>query len=66
MAAFELKSNINNVNLDKSKKNLFLYFDNSHSNETNTTKKIYGFLYIVNINKNLKKIVVKKRCFKHS
>ena len=29
MAASELKSNINNVNLNKSKKKLYLYFDNT-------------------------------------
>ena len=63
MAASELKSNISNVNLNKSKKKLFLYFDNSHANQ-NTTKKIF-FLCIVNINKNLKKIDEKKHCFKH-
>ena len=39
-AASELKSNISNVILNKSKKKLFLYFDNSHANQTNTTKKI--------------------------
>ena len=39
MAASELKSNINNVNLNKSKKKLLLYFDNSHANQTNTTNK---------------------------
>ena len=64
MAASELKSNISNVNLDKSKKKLYLYFDNSHGNQTNITKKIWFFLYIVNINENLKKIDEKKRCFK--
>ena len=40
IAASELKSNISNVNLNKSKKKLFVYFDNSHANQTNTTKKI--------------------------
>ena len=40
MAASELKSNISNVNLYKSKKELFLYFDNSHANQTNNTKNI--------------------------
>ena len=65
MAASELKSNISNVKLNKSKKKLFLYFDNSHTNQTNTTEKIWFFLYIVNINENLKKIDKKKRCFKH-
>ena len=64
MTSSELKSNISNANLNKSKKKLFFYFDNSHANQTNTTKKIWFFLYIVNINKNLKKIDEKKRCFK--
>ena len=41
------------------------YFDNSHANQTNTTKKIRFFLYTVNINKNLKNIDEKKRCFKY-
>ena len=63
MAASELKCNISNVNLNKSKKKPFLYFDNSHANQTNTTKKMI-FLYMVNINENLKKIDEKKRCFK--
>ena len=40
IAASELKSNISNINLSKSKKKLFLYFDNSQANQTNTTKKI--------------------------
>ena len=40
MAADELKSNISNINLTKSKKKPFFYFDNSHANQTNTTKKI--------------------------
>ena len=61
MAASELKSNISNVNLNKSRNKLFLYFDNSHANQTNTTTKII-FLYIVNINENVKKIDEKKRC----
>ena len=39
MAASELKSNISKENL-KSKKKLFLYFDNNHANQTNTAKKI--------------------------
>ena len=39
MAASELKSNIGNVNLNKSKKKLFFHFNNSHANETSTTKK---------------------------
>ena len=64
MAASKLKSNISNANLNKSKKKLFLYFDDSHTNQTNTTKKIWIFLCIVNINENLKKIDGKKRCFK--
>ena len=40
MAASELESNISNVNVNKSKKKLFLYFDNSYADQTNTTKKI--------------------------
>ena len=32
MAASELKSNVSNTNLNKNKKKLFLYFDNSHGN----------------------------------
>ena len=54
MAASELESNISHVNCNKSKKRLFLYFDNSHGNHTNTTKKTWFFSYIVNINENLK------------
>ena len=34
MALSELKSSINNANLDKNKKKLFLYFDNSHANQS--------------------------------
>ena len=44
MAASELISNISNANLNKSKKELFLYFDNSHTNQTNTTKNIAFFI----------------------
>ena len=40
MAASKLKSNIVKVNLKISNKKLFLHFDNSHTNQTNTTKKI--------------------------
>ena len=36
---------------NKSKKKLFLYFDNSHADQTDTTRKIWFFKYIVNINK---------------
>ena len=50
MAASELKSDI-------SKKKLFLYLDNSHANQTNTTKKIWFFLYIATLSKNLKKMM---------
>ena len=39
ISASELKSDISKENLKKSKKKLFLYFDNSHANQTNTTKK---------------------------
>ena len=65
MAASELKSSIRNINLNKSKKKLFLYVDNNHANQMNATKKIWFFLYIVIINKNLKKTDEKKHCFKH-
>ena len=40
MAASKLKSNIVKVNLKISNKKLFLHFDNSHTNQTDTTKKI--------------------------
>ena len=43
MTAYELKSNISNINFNKSKKKLFFYFDNSHANQTNTTKKIFFY-----------------------
>ena len=43
------------THLYKSKKKPFLYFDNSHAKQTNTTKKIWFFSYILNINENLKK-----------
>ena len=45
MAASELKSNISNVNLNKSKKELFLYFENSQANQTNTPKKYDFFIH---------------------
>ena len=45
-----LKSNISNANVNKNRKELFLYFHNSHTNEAKTTKKIWLFSYIVNIN----------------
>ena len=64
MAASELESNISYANFNKNKKNLFLYFDNSHGNQTNTTKKDMIFLYNVNINKNLQEDDEKKCCFK--
>ena len=63
MAAFVLKSNISNVNLNKSEKKLFFYFNDA--NQTNTTKKDMILLYVVNMNGNLKKINEKKCCFKH-
>ena len=44
MAASGHKSNISNANLNKKKKKLFLYFDNSHANKTDTTKR-YGFFH---------------------
>ena len=34
VAASELKYNISNPNLNKNKKKLFLYFNNSHTNQT--------------------------------
>ena len=34
VATSELKSNINDTNLGKNKKKLFLYFDTSHGNQT--------------------------------
>ena len=40
MAVYELKFKISNVNFNKIKKKLFLYFDNSNANRINTTKKI--------------------------
>ena len=64
VTASGLKSNISNPNLNKNKKKLFLYFNNSHTNQTNTTKKVI-FSYIVNINENLNKIDEKKCYFKH-
>ena len=60
VATSELKSNISNVNLDRSKKKLFLYFDASHTNQSNNF-----FSYIVNIYKNLKSTDEKKCSFKH-
>ena len=65
VAASELKSNISNANLDKIKKRLFLYFDNSHTNQTNNTEKIGFFSCIVNTNKNLRKADEEIYCFKH-
>ena len=46
LAASELNYNIYNANLDKNKKQLFLYFDTCHRNQT-------FFSYIININENL-------------
>ena len=40
VAASELKSNISNAGVNKNKKKLFLYFDNSHENQTNAITKI--------------------------
>ena len=65
VAASELKSNISNANLDKIKKRPFLYFDNSHTNQTNNTEKIGFFSCIVNTNKNLRKADEEIYCFKH-
>ena len=64
VAASELESNISKPNLNKNKKKLFLYFDNCHPNQPNTTKKIWFFSCIVNNNENLKKTDAKKCCFK--
>ena len=47
MAASELESNISYANFSKNKKKLFLYFDNSHANQTNTTKKDMIFFHIL-------------------
>ena len=47
MAASELKSNISKVNLNISKKKVFLYFDNSQANQTNTAKNIWFFYTLV-------------------
>ena len=47
----------------KTKKKLFLYFDNSHANQTNTTKYMIFFIHF-NISGNLKKINEKKSCLK--
>ena len=35
LATSEIKFNISNANLDKSKRKLFLYFDTIHANRTN-------------------------------
>ena len=43
VATSELKSNVSNTDLHKNKQKLFLYFHNSHTNQTNTTKKIRFF-----------------------
>ena len=62
MAASELKIYVSNINLNKSKKKLFLYIE--------ILLKRYDFLYIVTgmlhlyVNENLKKIDKKKYCFK--
>ena len=47
----------------KTKKKLFSYFDNSHTNQTNTTKYMIFFIHF-NISENLKKINEKKSCLK--
>ena len=54
MAASELKSNISNVKLNKSKKKLFLYFDNGHTNQTNPTEKIWFFYTLLTSTKILR------------
>ena len=60
MATFELKSNTSKANIDKYKKKLFLYFDNSNRNQT--YKKTFSYNF--DINKNLKKTDEKKCFFK--
>ena len=45
MDAAQLKLNVSNTNLNKNKKKLFLHFDNSHANQTNTTKKMTFFIH---------------------
>ena len=55
VVASGLESNISNANLNKNKKKLFLYLHNSLANQRNTTKKIWFFSYIVNVNEKLKK-----------
>ena len=40
VAPSELENNISYANLNKNKKKIFLYFDNSQANQTNLTKKI--------------------------
>ena len=57
-----LDSNISNANPNKKKMKLFLYFNNSHANQTDIPK-IYDFFIHVNINENLKNIDAKKFCF---
>ena len=52
MAASKLKSN-SNVNLDKNKKKLFLYFVTSHANQQQI------FSYIVNMDEN----TGEKKCY---
>ena len=49
-----LKPNISNANLDKNKRKLFLYFDNSCPNQTNTANTTIAS-YIFNIKESLKK-----------
>ena len=68
VAFSEFESDISSAYLNKNKKKLFSYIDNNHVDQTNTSKKIlciYRFLYIVNINENLKKTYEKKFYFKH-
>ena len=48
----------------KTKKKLFLYFDNSHANQANSTKYMIFFFIDFNISENLKKINEKKSCLK--
>ena len=64
VVASGLESNISNANLNKNKKKLFLHLHNSLANQRNTTKKIWFFSYIVNINEKLRKTDEKTCYFK--
>ena len=64
MATSELKSNISNVNRNKSKRSYFYILIITTQTKQILLKRYDFFSYIVNINENLKKIDDKKRCFK--